>query len=202
MHNYENICAISLRGTASKENIWTDAKAYKTTFPQGSPMCKVHKGIYNHYLQMKDALDVNLRQCLQYKPNALIVVTGHSLGGAVAHFMGYHIFDLLPQRQIGSVKVITFGSPRVGNIFFASLLNSKIGLNNIERVSYIHDPVANNPLKRLGYYHCGLKFVCSSSTLCKLVPGPDIGENRFWRPWDKKYHSAYFQITKNCRILQ
>ncbi len=51
-----------------------------------------------------------------------ILITGHSLGGAVAALLGV----LVSERYSESVtRVVTFGSPTPGNIEFQRLFNSR-----------------------------------------------------------------------------
>jgi len=60
---------------------------------------------------------VNLAK--QY-PAAPIVVTGHSLGGALATFA---VLDLLNNLSNSLGLFVSFGSPRVGNSNFANFFN-------------------------------------------------------------------------------
>lgn len=51
-------------------------------------------------------------------PNATVVVTGHSLGGAEA------MFAAVDQGMLGyNVHLYTYGCPRVGDVNFVSFFN-------------------------------------------------------------------------------
>ena len=78
------------------------------------------------------------------------MVTGHSLGGAMASLM---VFDVL-NGVYDNVKILnlfTFGSPRVGNNEFVSKMNSY----NLQmfRVTHYYDIVPHVPEEVLGYLH-------------------------------------------------
>ncbi|PIN14365.1 Triacylglycerol lipase [Handroanthus impetiginosus] len=68
------------------------------------------------------------------------MVTGHSMGGAMAAFCG---LDLRLSLGEQNVHVMTFGQPRIGNAAFASYY-SKVVPNTI-RVTHEHDIVPHLP---------------------------------------------------------
>lgn len=101
---------------------------------------KVHKG-FNSYA------DLTLRMLLtsgsyefleQYRKeeDAYLLLTGHSLGGAVATIVGQRLIDFgfSPDR----LQVITFGAPAVGNKAFAQMYGDRLDLI---RVTNSEDPV-------------------------------------------------------------
>lgn len=101
---------------------------------------KVHKG-FNSYA------DFALRMLLKsgsYKfleefrreKDARLLLTGHSLGGAVATIVGQRLLDFgfAPDR----LQVITFGAPAVANTPFAQMYGSRMDLI---RVTNSQDPV-------------------------------------------------------------
>lgn len=59
---------------------------------------------------------------LQSETSAIKI--GHSLGGALAELDALYLSVNLPAST--SIKAMTFGTPRVGNAAFASLLDSKV----------------------------------------------------------------------------
>lgn len=109
-------------------------EAGNTTLP------KVHKG-FNSYA------DLALRMLLgsgsngflqQYRgeKDARLLLTGHSLGGAVATIVGQRLIDFGfdPDR----LQVITFGAPAVGNKAFKQMYGNRLDLI---RVTNTQDPV-------------------------------------------------------------
>jgi hypothetical protein len=73
----------------------------------------VHKGFYNVFLSVKDVLDGYIGR---NAANREVIVTGHSLGGAVATLIAAY---LRAEKNINKIMLYTFGSPRVGDRVFA-----------------------------------------------------------------------------------
>lgn len=83
-------------------------------------------------------------------PVGRIMVTGHSLGGAIATLAG---LDL--RSQYGAkVQMIHFGSPRVGNEAFYNKVKATFGASAF-RVTHANDIVPHWPkaLSHAGYHH-------------------------------------------------
>lgn len=74
-------------------------------------------------------------------PDYTVVVTGHSLGAAVATLF---TMDLLKKYSITNVKLMNFGSPRVGNQKWAEYASSEI--LHRSRVTHYKDMVPHCPL--------------------------------------------------------
>ncbi len=121
----------------AKERVAAAAVAEKA---DASTPPKVHKG-FNSYA------DLTLRMLLtsgsygfleQYRKekDARLLLTGHSLGGAVATIVGQRLIDFGfdPNR----LQVITFGAPAVGNTPFAKMYGGRLDLI---RVTNSEDPV-------------------------------------------------------------
>ena len=94
---------------------------------------KVHKGFYNYY---KNIQEVFLR-VIEYNLHKLdeIHISGYSLGGScvIAALEASYIDNCPP------ITVVTFGSPRVGNLKFTKLFNKRI--HKSIRVVNDFDPV-------------------------------------------------------------
>ena len=80
-------------------------------------------------------------------PDAYLVLTGHSLGGATATLLGERLVSLgMPKEKF---VVITFGAPAVGNSAFAEQYGNKIKL---VRISNTADPVPGSLQTFFGGY--------------------------------------------------
>lgn len=106
----------------------------------GSTAPKVHKGFSSY-------VDLTLRMLLtsgsyefleqfRREKDAYLLLTGHSLGGAVATITGQRLIDFGfdPNR----LRVITFGAPAVGNKAFKQMYGDRLDLI---RVTNSEDPV-------------------------------------------------------------
>ena len=131
----EKISGFRLGGSKERDEIRAAAKRTGFTRPP-----RVHKG-FNSYA------DLTLRMLLtsgsyefleQYRKekDARLLLTGHSLGGAVATLVGQRLIDFgfAPDR----LQVITFGAPAVGNTPFARMYGDRLDLI---RVTNSEDPV-------------------------------------------------------------
>mmetsp|Transcript_3399 Transcript_3399/g.526 ORF Transcript_3399/g.526 Transcript_3399/m.526 type:complete len:145 (-) Transcript_3399:143-577(-) len=78
---------------------------------------------------------------------AKIVISGHSLGGAVATIFAAHLLKL----GYPVTELVTFGSPRVGNKEFAMYVSSRIP--KAIRIVHNRDPVPCVPLLKQGFLH-------------------------------------------------
>lgn len=80
-------------------------------------------------------------------PGVKIIVTGSSLGGALAQVGAIEL-----QNTFGIVSELhCFGSPRIGNANLAQYL--KIRIPEIYRVVHNHDIVPHLPLQSQEYHH-------------------------------------------------
>ncbi|MCL7038790.1 hypothetical protein MKW94_020946 [Papaver nudicaule] len=90
-----------------------------------------------------------LRKIIQENEKAKFIVTGHSLGGALAAIfpviLAYHGETELLQRLEG---VYTFGQPRVGDQKLAEFMEEQMNLHNVRFLRYVY---GNDMVPRLPY---------------------------------------------------
>ncbi len=131
----EKVAGFHPGGTKERAVVKAAAEKADATVPP-----KVHKG-FNSYA------DLTLRMLLtsgtykfleEYRreEDARLLLTGHSLGGAVATIVGQRLIDFgfAPDR----LQVITFGAPAVGNMAFKQMYGDRMDLI---RVTNTRDPV-------------------------------------------------------------
>jgi hypothetical protein len=87
-------------------------------------------GIYAGFLHIYNAIKTSIVT----EPTKHIIVTGHSLGAAIA---------ILYALDNEAVAVYTFGGPRVGNVAFAKRVDDTI---NLWRIVNAHDFICDVPL--------------------------------------------------------
>lgn len=103
-------------------------------------MCQRHRS------QIRAAVASHLR----HNPTADVLITGHSLGGALATLC---FLDLRETLGVGVsfAPLYIYGSPRVGNSAFATYSASR-GVP-VFRVVHHRDPVPHLPFESWGYVH-------------------------------------------------
>lgn len=194
-----NQIVLSLRGSSSIQNFVTDVLF--TQLPCDlTAGCLAHAGFYTAWNEISVPILTAVGSAAALHPNYDIVVTGHSLGGAVATLAAAYL------RAGGhSADLYTYGSPRVGNLAFASYVTNQAGAEY--RVTHADDPVPRLPPILFGYRHTSPEYwidpddqrgtvttalvdECDgySNTDCNAgTSGLDIGA-----------HSWYFQQTGAC----
>ncbi|KAL2470330.1 alpha/beta-Hydrolases superfamily protein [Abeliophyllum distichum] len=144
-----NATVIAFRGTqeSSIQN-WVEDLYWKQLdidYP-GIDNAMVHHGFYTAYNNtiLRPGVLNAVKKAMDWYGKVEIIVTGHSMGGAMAAFCGLDLSLALGEQN---VQVMTFGQPRIGNAAFASYY-SKVVPNTI-RVTNGHDIVPHLP----PYYH-------------------------------------------------
>jgi hypothetical protein len=188
----ENHFIVVFKGSKSIGDWQSNLNFLKTTgdseFGDGLTM---HGGFY---YQVKDQLEsiqagigeVILRLSgLLYTPTPIkVTVAGHSLGGAMASILAYHMRSkVLPKNQYdesnSAVENITFGAPRVYSKASAAQVESAIGKQNIMRVWNSWDPVPAVAPGFLGFKHVGADVKLDSSKMATFgydaEPDLDVG---------------------------
>jgi triacylglycerol lipase len=115
-----------------------------------------------------------------------LVVTGHSLGGALAVLAA----DILNAQGFLIHSVYTFGQPRVGDATFAARYNMTLGQRTF-RIVNSNDLVPRLPGWLMGYRHCGQHFFITAAgalifnpSLFTLLTTDFVGLYRAYRKLD------------------
>jgi triacylglycerol lipase len=99
-----------------------------------------------------------LEKCVP--PIGKVIVTGHSLGGALAVLIANRISTELPAELHADVEAVyTFGMPRPGNQSFADQYNQKLG-SRTYRLVHGDDIVPTVAPSKLGFRHLGRILHC------------------------------------------
>jgi predicted lipase len=86
---------------------------------------------------------------LEKNPTYELFITGHSSGGAIATLFGYLIAPEITERQI---QIVSFASPRVGNLAFKQEFNKRTNLKHW-RIKNQYDFIPRIPY--FGFHHVG-----------------------------------------------
>lgn len=144
--DYENSIFLVFKGTTSYANWLTNLQS---RINPDSRKVELHPGYSLVYDRFRDSIHQLVDYYTQYDQS--ICVTGHSAGAAIATLAAYDL------GQYRHVKLISWASPRVGNIFFKSSFNKR-KIDAIRIYNYT-DPVPLVPLAiAQGYIHVGKKF--------------------------------------------
>lgn len=131
---YKNDAFLIFRGTTTANNkadFLTDANAGLTRSASGE---MVHIGFNYTFNSMLPQISTFFAN---NKISGTVHCIGHSLGGAVASLAADWI-----NKQMGmSIKLYTFGAPRVGTAFFSQSTTKSIKVENMHRVYHGTDPV-------------------------------------------------------------
>jgi predicted lipase len=126
---------VAFSGTSDLRQALHDLNALPKPFPydrrqsKQHQIAKVHRGFWKMYTGLRTKALEGLGEALQQLGNEVgeVIITGHSLGGAMASFF---LLDLLQLRDADcpswwpphelTLTLATFGSPRAGNMAFAN----------------------------------------------------------------------------------
>jgi pimeloyl-ACP methyl ester carboxylesterase len=130
---------------------------------------RVHSGFADAHSRTADAVLSAVKAGLQSTGTNKVLITGHSLGAAIA------TLDALMLRQrldsAVSITAVVLAPPRTGNAAFANLIDSQLG-DKFTYVTHGNDPMPNVPPPFLGYQHSAGEVHIPSSGEANTVACP------------------------------
>ena len=173
---YKGHAFVAVKGTASLYDALTDLNTGVRTGHTGFP---VHQGFYYAFSSILPELrgfvaglkGVNVVHCV-----------GHSLGGAIATLAA----DWMKAAGVASsVKLYTFGSPRVGMQPFAAKCTTRLCAGNAYRVYHKTDPVPMVPTWPFTHVpNPGVDYLIDSPMAAK--------------PWEYHFMKHYIKSAENA----
>ena len=155
----------------------------------GSTTFRIHQGFRNRYLNIASWFEAEYQAI---PADYTIMITGHSLGGALATIAAAYASGKLNRPPIA---VITFGSPLVGQSDFKNYYNKVVGCDRTLRITAKDDWVTVNPSTLLGYTHVcsALEVNGHTSWLAgKLNP---IASHDFYGDYDRGLARKYTDVN-------
>ncbi|KNC53134.1 uncharacterized protein AMSG_09209 [Thecamonas trahens ATCC 50062] len=142
---------VSFRGTVmtSLKN-WISDLVSAEMVPLPGTGVYVGEGFLHAWLSVRAQVHIAVRSVMDTHSPQRILVTGHSLGAALATLA---VLDIKAAVGNVPVNVITFGDPRVGDASFAKHYVRTLGTDSTIRVTWKHDLVPHLPPEALGFVH-------------------------------------------------
>ncbi|KAI9754304.1 MAG: hypothetical protein M4579_004768 [Chaenotheca gracillima] len=194
--NTNKLVVLSFRGSTSVRSFITDGE-----FLQGASDlclgCLAHKGFYLAWQEIKGTVLPAIKSAAQANPDFTVIVTGHSLGGAIADFAAAEL------RKAGQAATLyTFGAPRVGNDILSRFLTNQ---GNNYRVTHTDDPVPKLPPLALGFTHLSPEYhiesgddTVSASNINEYTGTINLSGNTGTGGFDVNAHLHYFGPISAC----
>ncbi|KAH3724911.1 hypothetical protein DPMN_050738 [Dreissena polymorpha] len=142
---------ISFRGTAGDNDQIVDEALHWGKVPFGDNDVRVNKYFNNSFTKLYDPCVLNsVKELVVRNRDYNVVVTGHSLGGAMASLAAYALVtrNVVDKRRL---FLYTYGMPRVGNKEYAYYHDRLV--SNSWRIINGKDIVPRLPLISQGFYH-------------------------------------------------
>ncbi|KAK9468624.1 Alpha/Beta hydrolase protein [Lipomyces arxii] len=159
---------VVFRGTQSMTNWMTNLDTVQEPYEpaQGCPRCLVHRGFMRSWMETRTYVTPVVAELVKKYPDYTLVVTGHSLGGAIAVLAGAELV-----MSGFAPAITTYGQPRVGNSYFADWFDYTVSANDVDftRITHKSDPVPRVPLG-IDYTHTSGEIYIAEGP---LSPSPE-----------------------------
>ena len=203
------LVVLSFRGSASQQN-WIENLKFGQVCTDLCPHCGVHHGFWEQWKGMSLMVISNMVAATAAHPDYRVIVTGHSLGGAVASLAAA---DLRKNSShlMDHTELFTYGSPRVGNVHTAAFLTQQSSKSY--RITARADPVPRVPGPLFGYLHMSPEYWIRTRPEDHMLERPDDpttddfyvltgyynhdgNTGTDWRSFDE--HRHYFGYISKC----
>lgn len=155
---------VAFAGSGATIRNWIDDFVFLQSPYSLCPLCFVHDGFITGWNERRAIVMDSVTVASAAYSNYSLVITGHSIGAAIATLAGVEFRSLNY-----SADIYTYGSPRVGNAAFAVFVTDQSpDLGNNYRMTHYNDPVPQIPPEWVDYEHTSPEYW--------LATGPDTRE--------------------------
>jgi len=190
-HEGQKAIYVSFRGSESAQNWLDDLDVALTTYPApGCTNCEVHKGFYEAETSCFPDVLNQVKTLKTTYPDFQVVVTGHSLGAALATLVSIDLIN----SNISPVRMFNYGSPRVGDTNFANYAGAVIKDRN--RITHHKDMVPHSPMHERFTHHSGEWYEPSDDVvLSACVDNEDPNCSYQWHVTSISDHLYYLGLS-------
>ncbi|CAK69576.1 unnamed protein product (macronuclear) [Paramecium tetraurelia] len=167
-----NAITVVFRGSSNIQN-WLDNIQFDKVNYNEACKCQVHKGFLEAFNSLEPQLDTLFAKYRKMYPKAIIHVTGHSLGAAMATLYATQL-----AIAGNSLQLTTFGLPRVGDTAYYNYFSSFTKVTHF-RVVHEKDVVPHVPPQNFGFNHVDREiwYHRASYTVCQLDEDPNCSDS-------------------------
>ncbi|KAI0731001.1 lipase [Earliella scabrosa] len=141
-----------------------------TLFPGLSSVIEAHRGFATAHSRSAPAILQAVQRAITTFGTRNVLLTGHSLGGAIALLHSVY----LPLHISGlKITYVGYGLPRVGNQAFAKYIDAHAAIASVTHVNNKEDLVPILPGRFLGYHHPSGEIHIQDSGAWLACPGQD-----------------------------
>ncbi|QDS76738.1 hypothetical protein FKW77_001301 [Venturia effusa] len=160
------LTVIAFQGTESMKQTKTDLNFNLKNISQVCPGCTTHTGFWQSWEEARPQVRKATDALRTSHPGNKLVVTGHSLGGAIATLAAAEL------RSSGiAIDLYTYGAPRVGNQKLVDYIQTpKQSQGENFRVTHYNDPVPRLPPTVMGFAHYHPEIYLSGKNNVKVAP--------------------------------
>ncbi|KAI7872515.1 lipase [Spinellus fusiger] len=187
------------RGSLTIPNWVANLSFFKKRYPPVAN-ANVHSGFYDAYMTSQSTVVSVILDQLNKYPSYRVLVSGHSLGGALATFATLDLYQRDMRLSNRNLFAQTYGAPRVGDANFAYYFTST-GIS-LERTVNNRDIVPHLPPQSFGFLHAGIEYwITKDQNVVKVCDTSlDSGDcsNSIVPFTNIHNHVAYFGIIPIC----